>query len=341
MAKVTIESIITPEVWEQYFIERTAELSRFLDAGVVQVTDEFNMFAAEKGQDIEMPFWQDLSGARQVIQSNTPFTTNLITASQDRACQQYDGNAWSANMLAKHMSGSDPLTAVGELVGQYWARTDETTLLAELEGVRKAFDAESGDPNFLKIAVEATADVTTATCLNGETFIDAKQKLGDAKQLLTAIAMHSEVEAYLEKLQLIATIPDADARGEIKTFMGNRVITDDSMPKTAGSTSGFKYVSILFGLGAVARGNAALTTPLEGGFGTEGLEWTRVSLQHDTTLINRRKKLMHPRGVKWNRSSQAAPACPTDAEFATAANWTRVFEAKNIRIVFVEHNIGA
>ena len=39
--------------------------------------------------------------------------------------QAYDGNAWSVNHLASVVSGDDPLQAIVDLVGEYWARTDE------------------------------------------------------------------------------------------------------------------------------------------------------------------------------------------------------------------------
>ena len=78
-------------------------------------------------------------------------------------------------------------------------------------------------------------------------------------------------------------------------------------------------------------------TPLQGGTGTQGVEVARVPLDSDTVIINRRRYILHPRGVKFTSSSVAGDS-PTNAELETAANWTRVFENKNVRIVAVEHN---
>jgi hypothetical protein len=47
---------------------------------------------------------------------------------------------------------------------------------------------------------------------------------------------------------------------------------------------------------------------------------------------------MHPRGVKFT-SASVAGANPTNAELATAANWIRVWENKNVPVVAVTHNI--
>jgi len=54
-------------------------------------------------------------------------------------------------------------------------------------------------------------------------------------------------------------------------------------------------------------------------------------------LINRRRYILHPRGVKFASVSVAADS-PTNAELETSSNWIRVWEAKNVRVVCVEHN---
>jgi len=106
----------------------------------------------------------------------------------------------------------------------------------------------------------------------------------------------------------------------------------------AGTTSGYVYTSFLFGPGCFGRGNATLNDPVEGGFGTKAVEWSRAALDSDTNFINRRRYLLHPRGVKFTSASLAGSS-PTNAELETVANWTRVFEAKNIRMVAIDHNV--
>jgi hypothetical protein len=54
-------------------------------------------------------------------------------------------------------------------------------------------------------------------------------------------------------------------------------------------------------------------------------------------LINRRRYILHPRGVKFTSAAVAGDS-PTNAELENGANWTRVFENKNVRIVAIEHN---
>jgi hypothetical protein len=260
---------------------------------------------------------------------------NKIGSSKDIARIQMDANAWSVNDLAQILSGDDPMGALVELVGDYWIRVDQGLIVSSLKGV---FASASMAGNKLAIASETIAGQSGTTRLNGSTFVDATVKLGDRGDRLTAISLHSATEAALRKLDLIDFIPDSDGKAQIKTFQGRRVIVDDGLPVRNGTTDGLVYTSYLFGPGAFAKGAAPLAgEPLLGGHGTEGVEWARAALDSDTNFINRRRYILHPRGVKFN-SVAVAGTSPTNAELENGANWTRVFENKNVRIVAIDHN---
>jgi hypothetical protein len=295
----------------------------------------FDSLAAGGGNVVDMPFWQDINPTRQIIVDNAPLTVNKIAAMKDMARIQNDANAWSVNDLAQILSGDDPMGALVKLVGDYWIRVDQGLIVSSLKGI---FASASMAGNKLSIAAQALADHTDATRLNGATFVDATLKLGDRADRLTAIAMHSATEAALRKQDLIDYIPDSEGKAQIKSFQGRRVIVDDGLPVRIGDTDGQIYTTYLFGPGAFARGVAPLANEqLVGGHGTKGVEWGRAPLDSDTYFVNRRRFILHPRGVKFN-SAAVAGTSPTNAELETASNWTRVFENKNVRIVAVEHN---
>ena len=335
MAKTAMADIIIPTEFEKYAIERTAQLSAFVQSGIVEHAPEFDVLASGGGREVKMPFWKDLTAARQLLADNASLAVNKIGSDQDIARIQNDAQVWSVNHLAKVISGDDPMQAIIDLVGDYWARTDQSLVISSLKGI---FGAASMAGNKLTIAAEATGSVSAATQLNGSTFVDATVKLGDRGDRLTAIAMHSATEAALRKLDLIDFIPDSKGKTQIKTFQGRRVIVDDNMPVRAGTTSGLVYTSYLFGPGAFGKGASALESePLQGGTGTEGVEIARVPLDSDTVLINRRRYILHPRGVKFTSASVAGDS-PTNAELEASANWVRVFENKNVRMVAIDHN---
>lgn len=336
MAKTAVADIIIPTEFEKYAIERTAELSRFGESGIIEMAPEFDELAAGGGREVKMPFWKDLTATRQLLSDSASLAVNKITSDQDIARIHNDAQVWSVNHLAKVISGDDPMQAIVDLVGGYWARTDEGLVISALKGV---FAAASMSANLLAIHSESIAGQSSATRLNGATFVDACAKLGDAADRLTAVAMHSGTEAALRKLDLIDFIPDSEGKAMLRTFQGRRVVVDDTLPTRAGSTDGTVYTTYLFGQGAFAKGVAPLDgTPLQGGFGTEGVELARVPLDSDTVLINRRRYICHPRGVKFTSAAVAGDS-PTNAELENGANWTRVWEAKNVRLVAITHNI--
>jgi hypothetical protein len=270
-----------------------------------------------------------------LLSDSASLTVNKIAADTDIARIHNDAQVWSVNHLAKVVSGDDPMQAIVDLVGGYWARTDEGLVISCLKGM---FAAASMAGNLLAIHSESVAATTSATKLNGATFVDACAKLGDAASRLTAVAMHSGTEAALKKLDLIDFLPDSEGKPSLASFQGRRVVVDDSLPTRAGTTDGTVYTTYLFGQGAFAKGVAPLSgTPLQGGFGTEGVELARVPLDSDSVLINRRRYILHPRGVKFTSASVAGDS-PTAAELETAANWVRVWENKNVRLVAITHN---
>lgn len=310
-----IADVIVPEVFNPYVVQKTAELSAFAQAGVIANDPAFDALATAGGKLINMPFWSDLTGDDEVLSDSTPLTPGKITAGQDVATLLMRGRAWKANDLATAISGSDPMAAIGDLVAAYWARQEQKTLINTLKGVFLAASM-AGNKSDISGAVDpAVAEFTAST------FIDAAYKLGDAESKLTAIAMHSATFASLRKQNLIDYVFDSDNK-PIAVYMEKRVIVDDSMPVAGGV-----YSTYLFGAGAIAKGNGAAPVPTE---------TDRDSLQGDDILINRQHFILHPRGVAFQAASVAGSSA-TNAELATAANWIRKYENKNIRIVEFKH----
>src|SRR5512143_1332645 len=188
MAKTGVVDIIVPTEFEKYAIERTAELSTFGQCGIVEHASEFDALADGGGQEVKMPFWKDLTATRQLLSDSGTLSVNKITSDQDIARIHNDAQVWSVNHLAKVISCDDPMQAIVDLVGAYWARTDEGLIVSCLKGI---FAAASMSGNKLGIASESVAGQSTSTRLNGATFVDATVKLGDRGDRLVAVAMHS------------------------------------------------------------------------------------------------------------------------------------------------------
>ena len=130
-----IADVIVPEVFNPYVIERTSELSALEQSGIIVNNPELDKLATSGGRIINMPYWEDLDGDDEVLSDTTPLTPDKITANKDAAVLLMRGKAWTANDLAKALSGDDPMRAIGDLVAAYWARRRQATLLSTLKGV--------------------------------------------------------------------------------------------------------------------------------------------------------------------------------------------------------------
>src|SRR5678816_87904 len=135
MAKTALADIIVPTEFEKYAIERTAELSRFGQSGIIEMAPEFDTLAQAGGNEVHMPFWKDLTAARQILSDSAPLAVNKINADQDIARIHNDAQVWGVNHLAKVVSGDDPMGAIVDLVAGYWARTDEGLIISCLKGI--------------------------------------------------------------------------------------------------------------------------------------------------------------------------------------------------------------
>ena len=318
MAVTKIEDVIIPEIFNPYVVQRTMELSAIFSSGIAQRTAEFDRLASSGAKTINMPYWTDLTGTDEVLSDSSPLTPDNIGTNEDIATILRRGKAWGANDLAANLAGDDPMRVIGDLVAAYWARRYQATLISLLKGV---FAAASMSGNKLDIS-GLSGD---AAKISAASFIDAVQLLGDAKDQLTAVVMHSAVEAALAKQDLIDYVQPSDASDRVPTYLNKRVIVDDSCPVATDV-----YTTYIFGAGAIAYGEG---NPV----GFVPTETDRDSLAGEDYLINRRTFILHPRGVKW--VGAPAGSSPSNAELETGTNWTRVYENKAIRMVAFVHKI--
>lgn len=338
MAVTRIEDVIVPEVFMPYVVNKTTEKSRLVQSGIIQNSPAFDAKVNGEGRTVNMPFWNDLDGEDTVVHGDgSELVPGKLTTGQDVATKIIREKAWSYDDLIPFLAGSDPSSVIGDLVADYRVRRWQAQLISTLKGVFK-IASMAGNTLDLHIA-SGGGTPTSVNTLNGLTFIDAKQKLGDSKEFLTAIMMHSAVEALLSKLDLIDFIPNSQAAGVIKVFQGLEVIVDDGCPVEVIDAKNV-YTSYLFGKGAIALGNGKGNTPVDGGIGTWETEFGRASLKGESHVIFRWKNIMHPRGVKFLDAAVASKT-PTNVELETAANWLRVYDPKNIRVVRVRSNVTA
>ena len=327
-----VADIVVPEVFVPYVIEETVNLSALVQSRIVIPDPKLDELARRGGKLINMPFFQDLTGDDEVLASGSGATDNSLTpdnigTDKDVAALLMRGKAWGVEDLAKALAGDDPMAALGTMVANFWNAKEQAALIATLNGVFADNLANDSGDLIHDVSVSSASSAATDNLIQGDHVIDAATLLGDMAGKLTALAMHSIPFSRLQKNNLIDYIPESEGRVQIPFYLGKRVIVDDTCPVTSGTNSN-KYDTYLFGEGAVGRGDGNAPVPVE---------MDRDSLAGVDLMIYRRHYILHPRGIAFQNASVAGDG-PTNAELANAANWDRVYQKKNIRIVRLRTN---
>jgi hypothetical protein len=327
--------VIIPEVFTPYVIEQTTQRDAFLASGVVQPMAELN--ATEGGDFINVPFWKaNLSGDFEVLTDSTSLTPGKIQADKQVGVILHRGRAFESRDLAALAAGSDPMAAIGAKIADYIANQRQKDLLSCLGGVFGSLGSTSSSAAFFGLTIDGESG-DTPTTLSPRHVAEARSLLGDQGDKLAAVAMHSKVYYDLVERKAIDYVTETDARltssvtdfvggsiagaygpVSVPTYMGLRVIVSDDV-QTDGSGSSTEYATYFFTQGAVASGEQmAMQT-----------ETDRDILAKSDAMSIDLHYCYHPVGAKW----AVTTANPTRAQLETVANWSKVYELKNLGIV--------
>ena len=323
--------IIVPEVFTPYVIEQTTQRDAFLASGVVQPMAELN--ATEGGDFVNIPHWKaNLTGDFEVLSDSSSLTPGKITADKQVGVILHRGRAFEARDLAALAAGSDPMAAIGAKIADYVANQRQKDLLSCLGGIFGAVGSDNASASFVDLTIDGGGSGETA--LSPRHVAEARAKLGDQGDKLSAMCVHSSVYYDLIERRAIDFIYDdagaadtgatqgstANAFGNVSvpTFMGLRVIVSDDVQQS-GSSPNKKFAVYFFTEGAVASGEQlALQT-----------ETDRDILAKSDAMSIDLHYCYHPVGAKWGVTTTN----PTRAQLETIGNWSKVYETKNIGIV--------
>lgn len=334
MATVQLADIYNPLTFSSFEQEAQLALNRFIASGVATVDARLQAQIAAGGHIGEITNFDALGTGEPNYSNDNPAATstpNKVSSKKQTFRLVSQNNSWSTMDLSRELALADPVGAITNRIGAYWATTNEKRIINSLKGVLADNIANDSSDMVNTIGTDAVGAVVDAERISAEAVIDAAQTMGDHSSSLTAIAMHSVIYTRLQKQNLITFIPNARGEITIPTYLNKVVIVDDSLTPTVG-TNRLLYDVILFGAGAlgVASGRVNVPSELErnpnaGNGGGEEI------------LYSRRSDLLHPFGFSFISGSVAGQSA-TFAELALAANWNRVHERKNIPIAFLQVN---
>lgn len=326
--------MITPEQYDQYQDYYAENHSDFIQSGVMVSDSRVDKMIIDGGLTITMPEYSRLIGNDQVLEEDKAIETSKINAKKQIAHVLYRGDGFAYTDLSAIVSGSNPEEAILSQLGDVNLTADQAILLAILQGIfASPGEGEAGALYESHVSDQAK----TKTGIEANMVLDAKQLLGTSAGKLQAIAMHSKVKTALQKQNTSTRnyIPASESKVGFDTYLGYRVITDDSLPVEKAGTEEV-FTTYLFADGSVARNTATPTDMIT-------FEQSREAAKGNNMLYVRRAIVMHPYGLSFlgGTAGEALESLtPSNADLARPENWAKVREDKQIGLVAIKHKIS-
>lgn len=326
-----------PDVFTDYIQEADPVHTSIINSGVLRVAPEISAVLTDKNNVFTVPNYTPLTGDAKNYDGETDNTPVEVAAAKQTGMAFRRMAAWKDQDFTRELTGADPLGDVARKVAYYQQKNNQKDLLSVIDGVLTVDDMSSHVKDITADkGAGTTATPTAENRLSADTFLDAAQEaLGDNFDDLTMVAMHSRVYTNLLKLQLvnnIATTPDAYSRGVQFGLLLNKylVMVDDSL--TSGTKDGVTtYTTYLLGEGAIATArNVRIDRP-------NYVDYDPESKGGVNKLYTKWGMAMHPLGMSLD-VSKIAKNSPTRVELGTKANWTKVWDAKNIKLAKIVSN---
>lgn len=335
MATTQLADVYQPTAFARQTTIQQLALNAFLASGVAVADPTITEKLSGGANQISIPRLTGVTIKEPNYSSDDPGTNSTpgkVTTKVQTARSASRNDSWSAMDLARDLTDKDPVGAIVETIGGYWATDDEKRLIQSMLGVYADNVANDGSDMVENVANDLVAAVGDAERIGGDVIINASQTMGDRKTKLTTLAIHSVQHSRLQKQGLILSHFDP-ATGDLsyQTYLGYRVVVDDSLPVTIGSNR-ITYTAILFGAGCVGYGSGKVITPSE----IERLA-SAGNGGGQTVIHSRVNTCYHPYGFAFGSASVAGDS-PTYAELAAATNWDRVIDRKQVPFAFLRIN---
>jgi hypothetical protein len=140
-----------------------------------------------------------------------------IGSGKFRFRRQFRTRAWSTMDLVKELAGVDPMARIAGRVGDYWGRQFERYTIATINGIINSNILSGGGDQVYSAGVGVGGAAPTAM-INADMVIETAQTMGDEKEALSIIVLHSRLYTNLQKQNLITFIPNSQGVINIPTY---------------------------------------------------------------------------------------------------------------------------
>lgn len=357
-ASTNIAQLWTPDIWIRGLSEKMRHFPSLVSSSIVKRTPEFDALAAGAGITVNIPYFRDITDQADApqVENAEPNYQAIGSGKQIAAiCNRETANNVSA--LAAAVSGTEP---VEEIVGQLAKRRQkqrQTTMIAQLRGIFGFSNGPGGagalQANRNDIFSETGANPGANNLISTFSVIDTIAQLGELADttLGGGILMHPTIRASLLKQDQIAfehysmqnaTVlagpAPATGPGYVEYYKGYRVFVDVNLYR-AGGVSGYVFDTYIFAPGVFAWGEkpqvgGPLNQPV---IDVASLNYWAQAPSNVASIYDRTRFIIHPNGMRWTGAPAGQSA--TNAEFATAGNWTLDYStADRVGIVCLRSN---
>ena len=305
-------------VWAGLINQATVEKNNLVSSGVITTNALYSQRAAAEGQLTTIPFFNPLADDEADLASDD-FTdvvgVGQITMGEMAVIRHLRSKTYGAMDVASTISGNDVVGAIADRFGDYWSTDLTKHAMAILTGIAA-------------LNTGITAGDGTGV-LDVPLLVDAAQTHGDAKDKFKTLVVHSAVHAVMQKSEGNAFVPASKTGIGFDTYAGYKLVINDRMPNSAGV-----YTSALLADGAFAMGRAVPK---------KAVEFTREALvgggSGADVITTRSQYILAPAGHKF--VGDLAKLSPSNAEQASASDWERKFEVKNLPFAFIKSALVA
>ena len=326
-----------PEVFSGYMAEQPTWNDAIINSGILVQDSTIMDLIGEKGNVATLPFYVPIDEAESQALNNDGETDNTpveISGKKQTAMLIQRMKAWKAQDFTKELTGADPMTHVANSVAGFYRQTRVRDLMAIVDAVLSLKGMENHITDLSEQT--GTGTVTDANKVDETTLIFAQQTaLGDSAEKMGLLFLHSYMYAKYKALGLVDynkyTVTNALAGdvnlpsiGGFIPVVSDRFTVDTSKQNVA-------YKTYIIGAGSILT---CQKNNYEDPYYADYDPETKAGIRK---LYTKQGYVLHPNGFSIDQG-KVAKESPTNAELGNKANWSLVYNHKNIRMGMIKSN---
>lgn len=325
-----------PEVFSDYMTEQPTWNDRIIASGILVQDNTIMDLIGTKGNVCTLPFYVPIDAEDSPALNNDGVTDNTpveISGKKQTAMLIQRMKAWKAQDFTKELTGAEPMTHIANSVAGFYRQVRTKDLMAIVDAV---LSLDGMKDHITDISAASGTAASDSNKIDATTLIYAQQAaIGDSADTMGLLFMHSYIYAKYKALGLVDynkyTVNNALERDiELPTINGFiPVVSDRYTVDISGSTP--VYRTYMIGSGSVLTCDK---NNYENAYYTDYDPETNAGI---AKLYTKQGCVMHPNGFSID-ASKIAKESPTNAELGKKANWSLVYNHKNIRMGMIKSN---